>query len=311
MNVTSPVERALEHVPVMRSEVCEFLRPEQAGVFLDMSFGAGGHARAILEAHAANELWAMDRDPEAEARALSLAKAYPGRFHFQRRNFSTVDALPPMTYDGVLMDLGLSSLQLDDPRRGFSFRHSTLLDMRMDPNTEPSAADFLATASREQLVEAIRDFGEERHWKSIVGKILSHRGRPAVERSDLLAELVISCYPLRERFGRIHPATKTFQGIRIAVNRELSELQEALPKVFQRLRAGGRLVVLSFHSLEDRIVKNFFREKATESRSESPAEAPLKAEALLLTKKSLRPSREEVARNPRSRSAKLRALERI
>jgi 16S rRNA (cytosine1402-N4)-methyltransferase len=300
-----------EHVPVMEREVCEFLHAERAGVFLDMTFGGGGHARAILEANVANVLWAVDRDPEAELRALSLGKTYPDRLQFHRRNFSTVDGLPPMTYDGALMDLGLSSLQLDDPRRGFSFRHSSRLDMRMDPQTGLSAANFLATASREQLIEAIRDFGEERHWKSIVNKILSHRGMQEMERSDLFAELLISCYPLRERFRRIHPATKTFQGIRIAVNRELSELQEALPKVFQRLRSGGRLVVLSFHSLEDRIVKKFFREKASVLRSENPGGAPVKAEALLLTRKALRPSREELARNPRSRSAKLRALEKF
>jgi len=293
----------------MREEVCASLRAVLGGVFLDATFGGGGHARALLEAHGQNEVWAVDRDPEAEPRAAALEKNYPGRLHFYRKNFSAIDALPGDPYDGALLDLGLSSFQLEDPKRGFSFRRPAPLDMRMDPTSGPSAEVFLATASREELVEAIRDFGEERHWRRIVQAILSHRGQPAVQRSDLLGELVLSCYPLRERFEKIHPATRTFQGIRIAVNRELFWLQQALPKILERLKSGGRFAVLSFHSLEDRIVKQFFRKKSGLPRSQGAPTA--KAEAFLVTPKVLRPSGDEVLQNPRSRSARLRVLEKL
>jgi 16S rRNA (cytosine1402-N4)-methyltransferase len=201
------------------------------------------------------------------------------------------------------MDLGVSSFQLEALERGFSFRSSSAPDMRMDPTSGISAEIFLATASREELVEAIRDFGEEKHWKRIVEAILSHRGLQETKKSDLLAKLIISCYPLRERFRRIHPATKAFQGIRIAVNQELSELRQALPKIFTQLRAGGYLAIISFHSLEDRIVKHFFKEKAVLSTPKLGSYVP--------TKKIISPSKEEVARNPRSRSAKLRILKKL
>jgi 16S rRNA (cytosine1402-N4)-methyltransferase len=181
----------------------------------------------------------------------------------------------------------------------------------MDSSSGLSAEIFLNTASREKLIEAIRDFGEERHWKRIVNAILSHRGMQETKRSDLFVELIVSCYPLRERFRKIHPATKTFQGIRIAINQELLELQEALPKIFTRLKPHGRLAAISFHSLEDRIVKQFFREKARLTKSKMLPLQAARAEATIITKKIISPSKIEIARNPRSRSAKLRVLEKF
>lgn len=313
MNEVSPVDSHIIHIPVTLSEVINALQVDQAGIFLDATFGGGGHSRAILEANPANEVWAIDRDPEAETRASILKETYPDRFHFYRKNFSAIDELPQISYDGALLDLGISSFQLDDPKRGFSFRHSSTLDMRMDSSSGISAETFLNTASREELVEAIRDFGEERHWKRIVNAILSHRGMQETRRSDLFVELIVSCYPLRERFRKIHPATKTFQGIRIAVNQELWELQKALPKIFTRLKPHGRLAVISFHSLEDRIVKQFFREKAglTKSKTDPLQAARTEAEAIIISKKIISPSRTEVSRNPRARSAKLRVLEKL
>jgi 16S rRNA (cytosine1402-N4)-methyltransferase len=295
----------------MLSEVNHALGVDQAGVFLDATFGGGGHSRAILEANPANEVWAIDCDPEAETRAKILKETFSDRFHFYRTKFSAIQALPEVFYDGALLDLGVSSFQLDDPRRGFSFRHSSTLDMRMDSSSGISAETFLNTASRAELIEAIRDFGEERHWKRIVNAILSHRGMQETKRSDLFVELIVSCYPLRERFRKIHPATKTFQGIRIAINQELLELQEALSKIFTRLKPHGRLVVISFHSLEDRIVKQFFREKAGLTKSQTILTQVAHTEATIISKKIISPSKTEIARNPRSRSAKLRVLEKL
>jgi 16S rRNA (cytosine1402-N4)-methyltransferase len=299
----SPVKTITNHIPVMVHEVCEFLQADRGGVFLDATFGGGSHSKAILEANDRNEIWALDRDPEAEVRAMVFRENYPNRFHFYRKNFSAIDELPKIFYDGALMDLGVSSFQLEALERGFSFRSSSILDMRMDPTSGISAEIFLATASREKLIEAIRDFGEEKYWEHIVSSILSHRGLQETKRSDLLAKLIISCYPLRERFRRIHPATKTFQGIRIAVNQELLELQQALPKIFTQLKIGGHLAIISFHSLEDRIVKQFFKEKAVLSIP--------KLGTCIPTKKIISPSKEEVVRNPRSRSAKLRILKKL
>jgi 16S rRNA (cytosine1402-N4)-methyltransferase len=311
MNEVSPVDSHIIHIPVMLPEVINALQVAQAGVFLDATFGGGGHSKIILEANPANEVWAIDRDPEAETRANALKKTYPDRFHFHRMKFSEIQTLPELLYDGALFDLGVSSFQLDDPQRGFSFRHSSTLDMRMDSSSGQSAETFLNTASHEELVQAIRDFGEERHWKRIVNAILSHRGTQETKRSDLFVELIVSCYPLRERFRKIHPATKTFQGIRIAVNQELLELQEALPKIFTRLKSHGRLAVISFHSLEDRIVKQFFREKAGSAKSKTISPQVACTEAIIISKKIISPSKTEISRNPRSRSAKLRVLEKL
>ncbi|MDE6576241.1 MAG: 16S rRNA (cytosine(1402)-N(4))-methyltransferase RsmH [Opitutales bacterium] len=286
----------LQHYPVMLYEVTQVLINNPAGTYLDCTFGGGGHSRHFLEEFPNIQLYAIDRDPDAWKRAEELKREFPRNFFFECMPFSTLDRLGVKVFSGVLFDFGISSIQLDDAERGFSFRYHMPLDMRMNPKQGMSAQEFLKTASREQLIEAICDFGEEAQGRRIVDLILKNRGSEVLEFADTFADLIAQHCP---RSGKIHPATKTFQGIRIAVNHELEEIQQALPKAFERLQPGGRLVVLSFHSLEDRIVKQFWRKMETSSRAKS------------LTPKPILPPPEEVKMNLRSRSAKLRILEKF
>ena len=298
------------HLPVLAAEALEGLAIRAGGLYVDGTFGRGGHSRLILERlGSSGRLIALDRDPQAEAAARSIDDP---RFSFFREKFSSIGTilkdLPPA--DGMLFDLGVSSPQLDDPARGFSFRADGPLDMRMDPAAGPSAAEWLATAEQQEITEVIRDYGEERFAKQIAAAIVAARRREPVVRTRQLADLVAQAVRTREP-GQ-DPATRTFQALRIHLNRELEEVSLMLPRALERLAAGGRLAVISFHSLEDRIVKRFLQSAA---RPEMPRKLPLRASempqpALKLVGRATKPSAEEIRANPRARSAILRVAER-
>jgi 16S rRNA (cytosine1402-N4)-methyltransferase len=297
------------HIPVLAAEAIDALAIEPAGLYLDGTFGRGGHSREILaRLGARGRLIALDRDPEAERAACAISDP---RFAFHRKNFSRLDeVLAGERAHGMLFDLGVSSPQLDDPARGFSFRIDAPLDMRMDPQSGPSAAQWLATAEEKQIREVIRDYGEERFAKQIAAAIVAARAHAPIVRTRQLADLVAKAVRTREP-GQ-DPATRTFQALRIHLNRELEEVSLMLPKAVAHLAAGGRLVLISFHSLEDRIVKRYLQALA---RPDVPRGLPLRASempqpALKLVGRAVRASVEETKRNPRARSATLRVAER-
>lgn len=282
------------HEPVLLKEVLGFLSPRPGKLIVDATVGTGGHAEALLAQGA--KVIGIDQDPESLALARDRLKDFGEKFQPVRGNFrklrEILGKLGITKVDGILFDLGLSSLHLSRAERGFSFQHDGPLDMRMDPDNPVTAADLVNGLPERELVRILREYGEERHAEKIAREIV--RNRP-IRSTGELARLVARCYPPGNY--RIHPATRTFQALRIAVNDELSALREALPQAVELLSPGGVLCVIAFHSLEDRIVKRFLREEARAGRLK------------LLTKKPVRPSPEEVARNPRSRSARLRAAQ--
>lgn len=297
------------HVPVLSEETLAFLEPENGGLYLDCTFGGGGHSRMILEA-ADCVVVALDQDPAAEARAVRLVEEFGERFRFHRTNFANLEKLEEGPFDGILFDFGVSSFQLDQLDRGFSFRGEAPLDMRMNPELGQSAADWLANASRRELQVALRDYGEEKNWRRIADAIVEARALSPLLTTKDLSDLILSCTPARQRYAsKIHPATKSFQGIRIAVNNEIEVIELGLPAAFERLKPNGRLCVISFHSLEDRIAKVLFRRWA--GRPEPGDNRPQdmrEVKAELLTRRPAMASDKEIAVNARSRSAKLRAL---
>lgn len=291
------------HAPVMVAEVVELLAPERGGVFLDCTVGLGGHARALLEAGATRVI-GLDRDREALAGARQALAPWAGQVdlvHADYREVSRVlGARGVGAVDGALADLGVSSLQLEVEGRGFSFRRDEPLDMRMDRTAGATAAELLAAATEAELADVIFQHGEERHSRRIARAIVEARRRGPIATTGALAAIVRRAVPTRG-YQRIDPATRTFQALRIWVNRELEGLDHALQEIASRLRAGARLVVIAFHSLEDRIVKQTFR------ALDRGADAAVR----VLTKRPLVPRDSEIAANPRARSAKLRAVERL
>jgi len=305
-----------EHIPVLLGESMRALGVTADGVYIDATFGRGGHARAILaRLGPTGRLLALDRDPDAVAAGGELAAVDP-RFRVERARFGDVLSVAERAglrgrVNGLLADLGVSSPQLDRAERGFSFGAQGPLDMRMDPSAGPSAADWLAAADERDIVRVLKDYGDERFAKRIARVICATRHSQPITTTRQLAALCDRAVPTREP-GK-HPATRTFQALRIQVNGELDELRVLLASVFDLLATGGRLVVISFHSLEDRIVKRFIRD---ESRGASlPKGVPVTDDQVPRRFKpidgAVRPSEEEVRANPRARSAVLRAAERL
>ncbi len=307
------------HVPVLLEEAVAALAVKPSGTYVDATFGRGGHSRRILaQLDARGRLIALDRDPAAEAVARAWSDA---RFRFHRAQFSELpqilDAERIGKVDGVLLDLGVSSPQIDDPHRGFSLRADGPLDMRMDPTRGTSAADWLAAVTEHELRRVIADYGEERFAQQIARAIVAARAHEPLVRTRQLAAIVAKAVRARGRSDRSQdPATRTFQALRIHINQELTELSLALERVLPRLAIGGRLAVISFHSLEDRLVKQFLRKHAEPYGGDARvARLPIATRALpvpplRLVGRAIRPGADEIAANPRSRSARLRVAER-
>ena len=305
---------AVRHVPVLVAECMGFLQPEEGGTFADLTFGGGGHSREILSANLFNSLLAFDCDPDAIDRASQLADDYGSRFRFVDSEFQEMDNYSqPEEFDGLLMDLGISSFQLMKPEKGFSFRLDAPIDMRLNPRVGMSAAEFLENASQESLIRAVREYGEEKRWRKVVDAILRSRGSGKLQRTLSAAEVVSDAVGGQRFRQRIHPATKTFQGIRIAINGELESLATVLPKAFRSLKVGGVMLVISFHSLEDRIVKRFMRKMSgrPEHKMDFSYSDERTSYAEMMGSKAIMPTKEEVQDNPKSRSARLRVLRKL
>ena len=303
-----------QHLPVLASEAIEVLAINPDGVYVDCTFGRGGHSRLMLERLSAHgRLVALDRDPAAieAGKAIKDARLTLVRAPFSRLA-GVLDELGVDRVDGILLDIGVSSPQLDEAARGFSFRLEGPLDMRMDPDSGISAADWVTAADEEEMAEVIRRYGEERFARQIAHAIAAARKVSPIRTTGELAQIVAGA--VRKREPGQHPATRTFQAIRIFLNRELEELEAVLPVCVQRLKPGGRLAVISFHSLEDRIVKRFMRDE--ERGPELPRALPVRAAdiapgRLKRVGKAVHASDAETAANPRARSAVLRVAERV
>jgi len=293
----------VSHIPVMSKEALELLRLPQGGVAVDGTIGLGGHALLMAEALGPHgHLIGIDRDNASLGLAQKKLASLELKIDLLRASFSTkfLAGLKVSVVDGILLDLGISSFQLDDAGRGFAFKNDGPLDMRMDQGSKGiSAADLVNTLKQDQLEKIISEFGEERFARRIAAAIVMQRARARITTTQKLADIILRALPKGYTRGRIHPATRTFQALRIAVNEELEELSLGLENCFRMLKKGGRLCVISFHSLEDRLVKNKFKSLAMEQ------------EGVIWTKRPLVASSEECAANPRSRSAKLRAIERV
>lgn len=304
-----------EHIPVLLEESIQALAVKTDGIYLDGTFGRGGHARALLDRLGpAGRLLAVDRDPEALDAGAALAET-DSRFELEQARYTALPGLARARgwngrVNGILLDLGVSSPQLDAPGRGFSFNRDAPLDMRMDPSTGATAADWLAEASEREIMQVLKELGEERFARRIARAIVAARSADALTRTSQLAALIERNVPTREP-GK-HPATRSFQAIRIKVNNELEELRAFLAEVCDLLAGGGRLVIISFHSLEDRIVKHFIRDQA--QGAAIPKGVPVRdrelPRRLRAVGRATHPDPAEVALNPRARSAVMRIAER-
>lgn len=297
------------HVPVMLAEVLEALSPRDGAHYIDGTFGGGGYSRAILEAADCRVL-GIDRDPDAIARGQALVSHFGGRLTLVQGEFSRMDELADGLTDGVVLDLGVSSFQFDEAERGFSFRADGPLDMRMSKDGE-SAADFVNTADEKTLIHVISRYGEEHRARTVARAIL--KARPVTRTGELAAVVSEALGPQAQRFA-IHPATRTFQALRIYVNDELGELERGLDAATRVLADKGRLAVVSFHSLEDRIVKQYLTgqsDAAARPSRHAPDARSVTQPYRLITSRPRMPGAAEIDRNPRARSARLRAAERI
>ncbi|GFO56056.1 ribosomal RNA small subunit methyltransferase H [Geomonas sp. Red276] len=307
------------HISVMPDEVLRALSPRSGGIYVDGTLGGAGHAGLILTASSPDGvLLGFDRDAEAIAAATERLAPFGGRVRIFQRNFAdiaeTLAGIGVEAIDGFVLDLGVSSHQLDREERGFSFMQDAPLDMRMNREEGPTAADLVNELSEGELTRIISDYGEERWAKRIASFIVKARGERPIETTFELVDIVKGAIPKAKWEERLHPATRTFQGLRIAVNEELKSLEEGLAALLKLLRKGGRGAVISFHSLEDRIVKESFRAAATGCTC--PKELPICVcgkvpQCKVVTGKPVKASEKEVAGNPRSRSAKLRVIEKI
>lgn len=292
----------MRHQSVLRQEVLEWLSPLKGRVILDGTLGAGGHARLILEKIAPRLLIGLDQDTKALEEARKNLADFGERVMILHENFKNIhnrlNTIGIPAVDGMLLDLGVSSMQLDEAERGFSFRASAPLDMRMNLEEPVTAESVVNSASGETLAELFWKFGEERYSRKIADKILQARSRSRIRTTSQLASIISEAVPASYRHGRIHPATRSFQALRIFVNREMESLEQFLSQAMEDLNFQGRLVILSFHSLEDRMVKNAFRQFQKDGQGR------------ILTKKPVRPGISEVHENPRARSARLRVFER-
>ncbi|OYV24664.1 MAG: 16S rRNA (cytosine(1402)-N(4))-methyltransferase [Rhodospirillales bacterium 20-58-10] len=304
------------HIPVLRDEAVAMLRPEAGKIYLDGTFGGGGYARSILDT-APCTLWAIDRDPDAIARGAALAAHYPNRLHLLQGRISELcdllNAAGVASLDGAVFDLGVSSYQIDDPARGFSFRQNGPLDMRMGAG-DVSAAKLVNTLPESELADILYEFGEEKASRRIAKAIVDRRSQQKFEMTADLASVIRSV--VRPDKSGIDPATRSFQALRIAVNDELSDIEAALAQAASMLSPGGRLVVVSFHSLEDRIVKRFMagasgRTPGASRHAPASMQQTAKPSFKLLTGSPVAASESESRANPRARSAKLRAMERL
>ena len=299
-----------EHVSVLLAESVSALSVRADGSYLDGTFGRGGHSKEILSRlSSSGKLIAVDKDPAAEASALSLAN--DPRFQFEPGSFADISRIvTDNSLDGILLDLGVSSPQLDDAQRGFGFSGDGPLDMRMDTRTGMTAAQWLASAPEQDIADVIKTYGEERFGKRMAAAIVRVRAETPITSTRQLANIIAEANPKWEPHK--HPATRAFQAIRIFINRELEDLELALECMVDKLVVGGRLVVISFHSLEDRIVKRFMRDQAR--GIQLPRHVPVvdsdAGKTLNLVGKAMKPSNEEIVRNPRSRSAVMRIAER-
>jgi len=304
------------HIPVLLPEVLTALAPRDGGIYLDGTFGGGGYARGILQA-AGCTLWAIDRDPDAIARGAALASEFPGRLHLLHGRFGEMLGLLEergvRQLDGVVLDLGVSSFQLDQAERGFSFRFDGPLDMRMD-HSGVTAADLVNTLPEAELADTLYTLGEERASRRIAKAIVAARNEAPITTTGRLAGVIRAVLP-PDRSGH-HPATRSFQALRIRVNDELGEIERALAQAARLLAPGGRLVVVSFHSLEDRLVKTFMTAEGgrlpAPSRYDPRGLLPAKVAGFrVVSAKAVKPGDAECAANPRARSARLRTLERL
>ena len=311
-NVLRP--NATDHVPVLADEVRESLAVQPGETVVDATFGAGGHSELLAaDLRGSGKLIAIDRDPSVRAYFDSVRKRTGAQGRFLRGEFSDVLAqlaANDVRADAILFDLGVSSMQVDRPERGFSYATDAPLDMRMDPASELSACELVNEAGERELTRIFKDYGEERYARQIARAILRRRREHPIERTGELVEIIRSAIPAPARFGDGHPAKRVFQALRIAVNDELGSLEHALPAALDMLRPGGRLAVISFHSLEDRIVKRFLR--AQEKGCTCPPDFPVcvcghQPALRALSRRPVKPSPAELAANPRSASARLRA----
>ncbi|MBA3022571.1 MAG: 16S rRNA (cytosine(1402)-N(4))-methyltransferase RsmH [Gammaproteobacteria bacterium] len=308
------MSEAFAHATVLLNEAVDALQVQPDGIYVDGTFGRGGHSRLILQQLGAQgRLIALDKDPAAIAAGRAIEDA---RFTLVHRGFEqlaqVLQELGVGKVDGVLLDLGVSSPQLDDEQRGFSFRFDAPLDMRMDTSSGQTAAEWLATVEEKELAEVIRDYGEERFARQVARTIVAARQERAIETTKQLSDIVAQCVRTREP-GK-NPATRTFQAIRIYINRELEELESILPQCVEQLKEGGRMSIISFHSLEDRIVKRFMRDMAQGDKV--PKFVPIRAVdvpqgKIKLVGKPVFASDGELSANPRARSAVLRVAERL